>query len=109
MASVSRWRDHPDRFVHRSALVGLARIRTEPDPAMLAELAECLLMPDDAGWRSPDTVLANAAHCTLGGRRAREVPLLAEAIMESIGACDLSHRPDDLAAWVIGQPSLFEI
>jgi hypothetical protein len=93
VAALTRWRDHSDRYVHRCALIGSARTHPAPDDPMLTELAACLIMPDDADWRSPQVEIADAAASALGGRRPDELPRLAGPLLARLRRT----RPDESA------------
>jgi hypothetical protein len=92
VGAVSRWRDHPDRSVHRAALVGLVRLRPAPDTELLAEL---IGLPDNPLIKERPrvaTTLAYATETALGGLSGESVPQLAGLLLERI-------RVPGLARW----------
>ncbi|MCP3785200.1 hypothetical protein NLX85_17685 [Micromonospora sp. A3M-1-15] len=93
--AVGRWRGNSGRLVHRAALIGLVRLVPEPDTALLAELADCLMEPV-VDWGSPDGAMANATASALGRLTANSVPQLAGLLLERMRVPD-PHRHDFLA------------
>ncbi|MEU5943839.1 hypothetical protein ABZ807_32875 [Micromonospora sp. NPDC047548] len=80
--AVSQWRGNPERFLHRAALIGLARLLPAPDTALLAELSDCLIEPSFQDWESHAGAMANATASALGGVTGKSVPQLAGLLLE---------------------------
>ncbi|MFG3701783.1 hypothetical protein ACGF5C_28345 [Micromonospora sp. NPDC047620] len=95
MDAVRRWRGNPDRLVHRAALIGLVRLLSAPDTALLAELSDCLMEPVQ-DWGSQAGAMANAVASALSGLTANSVPQLAGLLLERMRVPD-PHRHDFLA------------
>ncbi|WP_203702582.1 hypothetical protein [Asanoa iriomotensis] len=94
--AVRRWRGNADRVVHRAALIGLVRLLPAPDTALLAELSDCLLDPEQKEWQSLADTMANAAAWAFSGITGESVPQLADLLLDRMRVPD-PDRADFLA------------
>lgn len=96
--AVAPWRDHPDPVVHRTALIGLAGLLTEPDTPLLIELGNCLRHEwDPIDWPIYGRNLANSAAAVLGSRTPQSIPHLANILTAQLWEPTSDRRRDFLA------------